>query len=196
MSKSPWERQPLPSKGNSDPAAIYIGIGRVLNQWEETELQLGSLYTAFALRFQDWEALTQYGACATSENRLETLRQSAKRFFIAHADQKLEGDFFCLMRRAKRFKERRHDVAHAMVRDDTWAHWIIIDERSMPRQPKGYFLLPTHYKRNRFNDSFIPEYAYNSESLKELEYNLTQFSLEIMGFAHYVSRYSRPLTTL
>jgi hypothetical protein len=55
--QNPWDRPPLPSAGNADPNDIYIGVGRVLSQWEIVELQLGYLYTAFILKHNRWEAV-------------------------------------------------------------------------------------------------------------------------------------------
>jgi hypothetical protein len=187
---NPWDRQPLPSAGNADPNDIYNGVGRVLSQWEIVELQLGYLYSAFVLKHQDWEALLEYGRGSSSKDRFSVLSKAAKQFFIVHSDQTIEGELECLLRRTNSFKDRRHDVAHAIVRDETWAQWVVQDPRSETRTPKGYFLLPTHYKRNRYDEIMLPTYAYNSVNLAELEYQLAQLSTEIMGFGYAVARHS------
>jgi hypothetical protein len=184
---NPWERPPLPSAGNANPNDIYIGVGRVLSQWEIVELQLGYLYTAFILKFQNWEAVIEYGRGATFKRRSEILTAAAKHFFITHNNQRLEGEFDCLFRRTVLFGDRRHDVAHAVARDESWAQWVIQSDHPPRLTPIGYFLLPTHYKRNRYDDNMLPVYAYNSDYLRDLEYHITQLSTEIMGFGHRVA---------
>lgn len=122
---NPWERPPLPSAGNATPNDLYIGVGRVLSQWEIVELQLGYLYTAFVLKHQNWEAVIEYGRGPTFKSRSDILTKAAKHFFVAHNNQRIEGDFDCLFRRTVLFGDRRHDVVHAVVRDESWARWII-----------------------------------------------------------------------
>jgi hypothetical protein len=72
-----WDRQPLPSAGNADQNDIYIGVGRLLSQWELVELQLGCLYSSFVFKHQDWEALTKYGVGSSSNDRFKILLDAA-----------------------------------------------------------------------------------------------------------------------
>src|ERR1700730_17851807 len=121
---TPGERPPLPSAGNANPHDIYCGVGRVLSNWEIVELQLGYLYTAFISNPQNWEAIIDYGRGPTFKGRSEILTRAARHFFIAHNNQRIEGEFDCLIQRTVLFGDRRHDVAHAVVRDESWAKWV------------------------------------------------------------------------
>jgi hypothetical protein len=94
------------------------------------------------------------------------LTRAAKHFFIAHNNQRIEGEFDCLFRRTVLFGDRRHDVVHAVVRDESWGQWVIESGQPEKLTPSGYFILPTHYKRNRYDENMRPPYAYNSHYCK------------------------------
>jgi hypothetical protein len=187
---NPWERPPLPSAGNANPNDIYCAVGRVLSNWEIVELQLGYLYTAFISKPQNWGAVIEYGSGAAFKRRSQILERAAKEFFITHSNQRIEGEFDCLFRITILFGDRRHDIAHAIVRDESWARWVIQSGQPGQLPPRGYFILPTHYKRNRYDDNMLPEYAYNSYYLRDIEYHLIQLQTEIIGFGHRIADYS------
>jgi hypothetical protein len=84
---NPWERPPLSSAGNANPSDLYIGVGRVLSQWEIVELQLGYLYTAFVLKYQNWEAVIEYGRGPTFKGRSD----AAKHFLSLTIIKELKG---------------------------------------------------------------------------------------------------------
>jgi hypothetical protein len=145
--EQPWDRPVLVREGDSNPNYTHMSVGRVLSQWEGVEIQLGYVYTAAAGNPGDWYALLEYGKGSTSAVRLEIVRKAVTAFFVKHPNQEVEGRVDTLLTTAGLFAARRHDMAHGIVRDHTWARWRIPPD---PHDTTGYFLLPSHYKGKSF----------------------------------------------
>jgi hypothetical protein len=122
---NPWDRQPLPQAGDANPNDIYMGVGPVLSQWEEIELQLAYLYSALKFKYNEWDVVTEYGCGSTTKGRFELLNTTAATYFIKVIDQRLESEASFLIKRTTNFANRRHDIAHAIVRKETWIIWRI-----------------------------------------------------------------------
>ena len=182
---------PLFAEGNSNPNYTYRSVGRVLSEWEGVEIQLGYVYTAAAGNPGDWYALLEYGKKSTSARRLEILRKAVTAFFVKLPNQEVEGRVERLVTMAGFFAARRHDIAHGIVRDHTWARWRIPTDG---RDTTGYFLLPSHYKGNAFDDSALPIYAYTTPSMEILRHRLILLETEAMGVAEHLKRHANAAT--
>jgi hypothetical protein len=183
----PWDRPSLVLEGDADPNHTYLSVGRVLSQWEGVEIQLGYIFTAVVGKHGDWYALLEYGEGTTSAHRLRIAREAVDSFFIRHPNQDVEGRVCSLLTKAGRFAARRHDVAHGIVRDCTWARWRIPPDS---RDTTGYFLLPSHYRGSSFDDSALPIYAYTTPSLEKLRHQLILLETEAMGVAEHLRRHA------
>ena len=157
----PWDRPELVREGDANPEVLCMAVGRLLSQWEGVEIQLGYIYAAAVEQHGDWDALRDYGAGTTTARRLDLLQSAVDTFSVRYPDQAAEGRINAVINSATLFAARRHDVAHAIVRDSSWARWRIPPD---PRDPSGFFLLPSHYRtegspmtmRPRFRFTPIP----------------------------------------
>jgi hypothetical protein len=180
----PWDRPPLVLNGDKDPNLTFQYVGRVLSQWEGVEIQLGYIYTAVVGKHGDWWALQDYGAQSGFKRRFSTLEKALDSYFIKHPSQEVEGKLKSFLEKVDKFAARRHDVAHAIVRDRSWAPW-----RVEGADTTGYFLLPAHYKRYDA-DTFLPLYAYTAQSMEDLRHQLIQLETEAMGMAKLIERHA------
>lgn len=185
-----WDRPPLPAQGDANPKDTYVGVGCVLSQWERVELQIGYVYTGLVGKHGEWEALREFGEGATTRSRLCRLKQAASQLFIAKPHQWREGDFDRFCKEAEAAAARRHDVAHGVVRSHEWANWWVSSEASPPQ--RGFFLLPSHYKGSAYNEIALPEYAYTSKTLWELQSHLSRLETEAVGFASLMGQHASP----
>jgi hypothetical protein len=158
----PWDRPELVREGDSNPDILYAAVGRLLSQWEGVEIQLGYIYAAAAEQHGDWHALHDY------------------------PDQAAEGTTKAVVDSATLFAARRHDVAHGIVRDRSWARWRIPPD---PRDTTGFFLLPSHYRGKSYDhETAFPTYAYTAGSLEKLRNQLVQLETAAMGVAARLNR--------
>ena len=184
--QQPWDRPELVREGDADPKQIYMSVGRVLSQWEGVEIQLGYIYTAATGRHGDWYALLEYGEGNTTARRLRVVHEAVDAFFVRRPYQDAEARVACLLKSAGFFAARRHDIAHGVVRDHTWARWRIPPDR---RDPTGFFLLPSHYRGKAFNEEALPAYAYTAASMEALRHQLVLMETEAMGVAELLRRH-------
>jgi hypothetical protein len=182
----PWDRPELVREGDANPEVLCMAVGRLLSQWEGVEIQLGYIYAAAVEQHGDWDALRDYGAGTTTARRLDLLQSAVDTFSVRYPDQAAEGQINAVINLATLFAARRHDVAHAIVRDSSWARWRIPPD---PRDPSGFFLLPSHYRGKSYNDeTAFPIYAYTSRSLELLRHQLSRLETEAMGVAAKLNR--------
>jgi hypothetical protein len=113
------------------------------------------------------------------------LREAVNTFFLSHHHQASEGRVETLLQTAGHFAARRHDIAHAIVRDHNWARWRIPPDT---RDTVGYFLLPSHYKGDAYDDTALPIYAYTANSMEALRHQLMMLETEAMGVAALLVR--------
>jgi hypothetical protein len=105
----PWDRPPIPKKGDPHEDSTYSAVGRVLAQWERVEVELAHLYACF--KGQPTNSLSQireYGIGTIFRER--ALADAADSYFRANCCQHHEGDFDALLRRCLGFscaQERR-----------------------------------------------------------------------------------------
>jgi len=191
--EQPWDRPALVREGDSNPNYTYMAVGRVLSQWECVEIQLGYVYTAATGNPGDWYTLLEYGDGNTTAHRLKIVRDAVTAFFVKYPNQAVEGRVESVLTMAGLFAARRHDVAHAIVRDHTWARWRIPPD---PRDPTGYFLLPSHYRGKTFDDSALPIYAYTTSSMEILRHRLILLETEAHGVAEHLKRHASAVARL
>jgi hypothetical protein len=185
---NPWDRPPRAAIGDINADDTYAGVGHVLSQWEQVEIQLGYLHSAFLFKHLDWYAMIEYGKGHTFRARSGLLLAEGTRFFVKTPNQQAEAEFEALYQKIVAFSDRRHDVAHGIVRDETWANWRtpgFQDPNSMGRR---YFLLPSHYKAKNLNEHLLPEYAYWAPTLRSIAHDLMMLALEIQGFSTKIAK--------
>jgi hypothetical protein len=176
-----WDRPPLVLEGDRTPLETYQAVGRLLSQWEGVEIQLGYMYTSAVGKHGDWWALLEYGEGNAFGGRFIILGEAISKLFIKHPSQEIEGTVNLFLTKVRNFAARRHDVAHGIVRDRSWANWRLPPNSA---DTTGYFLLPSHYRGSAFNSTALPIYAYTARSMETLRHQLTLLETEAMGMAN------------
>ena len=166
-----WDRKPWPMSGDADESKLYAAVGRALSAWERYEARLAFLFAQFMNTPTLQPPIRAYCAIRTFEGRASMLQAASLAFFYGLGipdDHQLVKDFKSVLSQAKKFSERRNDIAHGVVdhyhpqTNDTGA-WI---NRS------GYALFPTYGSLKERDQAGIPTYCYSSA---ELDYFSEQF---------------------
>jgi hypothetical protein len=185
----PWDRPPFPTCGDDAEDSTYVGVGRVLSQWENVELGLSHIYAMFINKPFSIGIYDQYYDDAkTFRQRLATVTRRGERFFQRHPDQSVEGDFSHLMKKVGGFSERRHEVAHGFVRPIQW-YSVALPNMTIPDDaPFQFCVVPPHYQGNWFDTNSMPKYVYTSKELTELERLIFFLSQEVGTFRYRLQK--------
>jgi hypothetical protein len=166
---APWDRPPLPRRGNLSLPVLFESIGRTLNAWEEIEISMAHLHAACdsGNRF-DERSGHEYGDPPNFRQRAAMLQESFCRYCCRRPSQEIEGEFMRLMRLVDGYSARRNDIAHGHV---LWIDWAI---RREPRRPLlevapyiEWCVVPPHFRANKFTDDQRPAYALTSREINE-----------------------------
>ena len=161
----PWHSSSLPQKGDADAISTYAGVGRVLSQWEEVEVELSAIYTILRGKHRQLAAFHEYGLGRIFADRVQIFEKAMEAFFIKRPNQQLEGEMFVILQRVKNLANRRNEVAHGLVRPIQWMR-----SRRADDPPGGQFVLvPSHYNKRKFTPKTLPTYAYTSIELHAVE---------------------------
>jgi hypothetical protein len=120
----------------------------------------------------------------TTKSRADKLRITAEKYFIGRPNQDAEGSCSQLTKAAMGFADRRHEVAHGIVRPILW-YWPILQPNQIPQYEasKTFCLVPPHYQRGWIKDG-APDYIYTSHELNALTLKLFHFHQDLMTFRH------------
>ena len=71
----PWDRPVFPTKGDEDENVTCAGVGRVLTQWENIEIELSHMFAICVGKYHQEEAYDQYyGRNKTTQARIKTVK--------------------------------------------------------------------------------------------------------------------------
>jgi hypothetical protein len=166
---NPWDRPRIPKRGNKSDRSLFEALGRALNAWEEIEISMAHLYAEFTQsdRFEP-EANLAYGEEANFNRRAAMLQRGAQEYFVRCPSQVVEGEFCRLMNLATGYSARRNDIAHSHVLPthfiripDTSAEFLALEENP------EWWLVPPHFRANKFTSRRLPAYAFTSSELNE-----------------------------
>lgn len=177
----PWDIPPFPTNGDDRDDITYAGVGRVLTQWESIEVELSHIYSLLAGRFEEIEALREYGKPRIFEERLKGLTGAADDYFRRNPSQSLEGVFQEIQIKARKFAARRGDIAHSIVRPFRWTILPPQDGSIDPHEPMQFCAVPPHYTGRRFNPNNMPVYVYTSKEMDALSTALFRFCQNPVG---------------
>ncbi len=177
-----WDVPPRPWRGDDSDDITYSGVGRVLSQWEELELQLGASYSAFMGQFEDLATMQRYGVPRIFDARLNGLVKIAEEYFARHPDQAREGAFCDLVARVRGFAARRNDVAHGVVQPFTQPGPTPFGN------PFTFFLVPPIYGARRSPIGQLGAYAYTRPLLLELALAVGRLRTDIRRFNRRLAR--------
>lgn len=176
--RKPWERPLTPTIGDTNVENTYAGIGRVTSEWENIELVLADLFSLFVGRYQDPLAIQEYGSENVFSRRAEHLCNAATGFFQNHPNQSLEGELDELMGRLREYAQRRHDVAHGVVKPMQWSRSPHAHEES---DALHYCVVPPDHKGKDYRAD-EPAYAYTRAEMDLIANSLYRASTEVIGY--------------
>jgi len=179
----PWDRPPFPNSGDDDEDITYAAVGRVISQWEHVESELSHLYALFIGKPWKEEAFDgYYEEGKTTKSRIKSVGIVSHSFFQRNPDQTREGNFTALMRCVEGFADRRHEVAHGIVRPIQWYRVALPDLEAPPNSPFQFCVVPPHYQRSWFDENRMPRYVYTSKELIYLESLLRSLLRDVIFF--------------
>jgi hypothetical protein len=179
---NPWDRPPLPTKGDEKEDVTYAAVGRALSHWENIEVELSHLFALYINKMWTNEGYDRYYQDGkTTRGRLDALRIAAENYFVGRPNQEAEGSFSRLMEAATGFADRRHEVAHGIVRPINWYWPILRPNHFAPDAAFQFCLVPPHYQRGWITDG-APNYIYTSDELDTLTLRLFSFLHDLMDF--------------
>jgi hypothetical protein len=182
---NPWDRPPIAGRGDPHEYITYRSVGGFISQWENIEVELSHLYAIFIGKYFKAEAYDEYhDQSKTLKQRLSTLEEAARLYFVKHPDQSNEHDFEVLIEKVRGFSERRHEIAHGIVRP--YHLFAFMTEWSDPydKDTTRTCLVPPHYQRDWFGDLHLPLYVYTSIQIDSLSDKLIELLKEINLFKH------------
>jgi hypothetical protein len=161
----------------------------VLSQWEFVEVELSHIYAIFCGKYFLAEAYDDYyQEGRTTKNRIKRIENAAERYFQRFPSQALEGQFSQLTRKIGGFADRRHEVAHGVVRPIQWFRTAVPQITTSPEAPFEYCLAPPHYQRGWIDENQRPLYIYTSTELKRIEEGLVLLLQEVVLFKNRIPR--------
>jgi hypothetical protein len=182
---NPWDRPPIPPRGDYSEDITYRSVGRFISSWESIEVELSHWYAIFVGKYFKPEAYDEYhDQSKTLKQRLRTLEEAARLYFVKCPNQINERDFEVLIEKVRGFSERRHEIAHGIVRP--YHFFAPLTEWSDPydKDTTRTCLVPPHYQRDWFNDLQIPLYVYTSRQIDSLSDKLIELLKEVNLFKH------------
>lgn len=181
---NPWDRPPLPTNGDDNEETTYAAVGRVLSQWENIEAELSHIFALCIGKMWTNEAYDRYYEDGkTTRGRLSVVEDAARQYFIGSPNQEAEGCLRRLIEGARGFADRRHEVAHGIVRPINW-YWPMLKPAHFGPEVNRAFqfcLVAPHYQRGWIKDG-APEYIYTSRELNEIARQLFLFLRELAEF--------------
>ncbi|HEY8215394.1 MAG TPA: hypothetical protein VIG36_14840 [Methylocystis sp.] len=159
---NPFERPKAPSKGDRNPEAIYLSVGRALSTWEHTERSFAGLFAGIVSPSKgSFPARRAYGTIISQKNRREMIEKASEAFFAFFKDEDLE----------KALKETLNFYSDAAARRNDIAHGIVLQ----PKLGAGYFLTANLYtsKRKLYADH---PYYYNSQIIDKFSDSFSSLS--------------------
>lgn len=194
----PWERPAAPTQPDADIQILYASVGQALTHWEQIESELSIWFALFIDKMWQHEAYDQYyEEGRTCRRRINTVEKAGEQFFIKKPDQRAESDFSTLIRATRGFADRRHELAHGIVRPVQW-FWTWVSATMKP--PEGvdyeYCLVPPHYQRSWFDaKEWRPDFVYTSKEIYEIDRNFVEHLHLLLHYRNdYLPKSPRPLT--
>ena len=169
---NPWDRPPLALTGDQDDEKTYAGVGRIITEWEDVEGALSHLCSLFVGEYLQIDAIRRYGNGGVSSVRITKLADVARIYFQKRANQNIEADFEELIERLLKYSQRRHDVAHGVVRalydaNDNFLY---------------YGVVPAYYNAKHFGQDNIPTYLYARKEMDQIRMAMNRAYFEVISF--------------
>jgi hypothetical protein len=110
-------------------------------------------------------SLRKYGEPRIFADRVLALERVAREFFTRRPSQDVEGDFFSLIDRIKKFSDRRNEIAHSILTQLQWIHPKISMYLPVRDNPGEFALVPALYAHRKLDERHLPKYIYTANEL-------------------------------
>ena len=164
----PWDPFPMPRRGEPLDVPLYLGVGRVIHQWECVEFGLSEIHCALRGDLQ-FSSMGDYGRGGNIfRERISGLARTAEAYFHRVPHQAAEGDLDRLISEVVGFSDRRNEVAHSIVMDVQSVRYF---QAIMPEAARGvpqFLAMPPIYHHRRMTDEGLPAFAYSTVELQRL----------------------------
>ena len=183
----PWDRPGPPIQADADVQELYAAVGYALSHWEDIESELSHWYALFIGKMWQHEAYDEYyDKGKTSQRRINTLEVAGEKYFETCPSQSVEAEFGTVVRATSAFADRRHELAHGIVRPVQW-YWSWVSATMKP--PAGhdyeYCLVPPHYQRSWYDpEKWNPEFVYTSKEVYEIDRAFVDHLHILLHFRH------------
>ncbi len=165
---NPWDRPPIPKRGDEDEKTTFSCVGRIMTNWEAVEFEFSRLYTWFGGSLDDQTLMNEYGKGTIFRNRIEILKIKADEFFVKSPNQNRECEFHSLTIQAEGYAGRRNDIAHGMLfQIDQLTYFRDRIKANLLKRTHYAIIPPLHAFRATSADGF-PSYAYTSREMLHL----------------------------
>ena len=167
--------------GDPTKEATYIGIGKVIDQWEAVEFELARWFTS--IMGQPEGALVQfYGRERIFSQRLDVLKIAIDHHFIAAPDQNQEALVDHTLTELTWCADRRNEIAHSVVYDVSDYERIAL--HFVDRTDRAHFVaLPPYHTLRKFQPDG-PLYSYASPEMETLSIYMFEVQIQIRRFRH------------
>jgi hypothetical protein len=169
---NPWDRPPSPTEADRDADILYAAVGRALSSWENIESELSHWYALLIGKMWQHAAYDEYYDKGRSgQARIAVLEAAAERYFVKNPHQEVEAKFRTLMEATTAYADRRHEVAHGIVRPvQLYWPWVEATMKAPMGHDHEYCLVPPHYQRNWFDpQKWNPEFVYTSKEIHMID---------------------------
>ena len=105
---NPWDRPPIPKRGDEHEDITFAHVGRIMTQWETIEFEFSRLYSWFGGAFEEQSLVIEYGAGRIFRDRATALARKAEEHFTSNTNQIRESEFHSLLVQARGYADRRN----------------------------------------------------------------------------------------
>jgi len=179
---NPWDRPPIPHRGDEHENSVFANVGCVRARWEAVEFELSRLHTWFGGKLDDQALMAEYGKGPIFRERAKNLERRAEKHFIAHPNQRREGEFRNLLSDCRNYAERRNDIAHGMVFRIDRITWFREQLKPKLLKREHYALVPPLYAIRYATQKGYPAFAYTSKEMIRIGQRLVKLRHSIAEF--------------
>jgi hypothetical protein len=155
---NPWDRPPIPERGESRAEPLFQAVGKAISCWEHVEQSIASLFTFVTTgKYHDVSApaLRAYGSISGTGARIEMVRAAVESWAQQYPECPLIGNCYELLNECSKWSSRRNDIAHGQV--DCLVDTI----------PNGWMLFPGLHDTKKRSIQGISKYRYTVEHIEQ-----------------------------
>jgi hypothetical protein len=158
MSDNPWDRPPIPEKGESRAEPLFQAVGKAISCWGHVEQSIALLFTFVTTeKYYDASApaLRAYGSITGTGARIEMVRAAVEGWAQKYPLCPLIGNCYELLKECGHWSSRRNDIAHGQV------------DCLLDAIPNGWMLFPGLHDTKKRSIEGKSKYRYTVEHIEQ-----------------------------